>query len=245
MPFPFLIAAFFCCLISLFGKCKKKPGRTKYISTQNTITAIIVFIAGIQFLAMIAMAIWAWLFGTMLLFYATCGLLGLMIIYNFIFQCFYTCSFNKKKTPEDKLRKYKQKKITKAELKSFIYEKDDLFVAYVKKHGCISCFIAMFTVCCNFRCNKSYYSRFYSFDMFKARWSRAKFYRKSMTTFCIIAIIIDALILCLCIASLTNMEFFSNMLWVTVVEVAVLSLLLIILACIELCMLKQYLSYNE
>ena len=33
LPFPFLIAAFFGCLIALFGKCKKKPGRTKYIST--------------------------------------------------------------------------------------------------------------------------------------------------------------------------------------------------------------------
>lgn len=45
LPFPWLIIAFFGCLIALFGKCKKKPGRTKYISTQNTITCFIVIIA--------------------------------------------------------------------------------------------------------------------------------------------------------------------------------------------------------
>ena len=45
LPFPFLIAAFFGCLIAIFGKCKKKPGRTKYISTQNTLTCFIVIIA--------------------------------------------------------------------------------------------------------------------------------------------------------------------------------------------------------
>ena len=43
--FPFLIAAFFGCLIALFGICKKKTGRTKFISTQNTITCFIIIIA--------------------------------------------------------------------------------------------------------------------------------------------------------------------------------------------------------
>ena len=41
------------------------------------------------------------------------------------------------------------------------------------------------------------------------------------------------------------MEIYSNMLWVTIVEVAVLSLLLIILGCVELYMMKEYLKYNE
>lgn len=37
----------------------------------------------------------------------------------------------------------------------------------------------------------------------------------------------------------------SNNLWVTTVEVAVLSLLLVIFGCIELCSLKKILHYNE
>ena len=57
--------------------------------------------------------------------------------------------------------------------------------------------------------------------------------------------IIDGLIICVCIAALITMEFFSNMLWITTVEVAILSLMLIIFGCIELCLLKDYLSYNQ
>lgn len=81
--------------------------------------------------------------------------------------------------------------------------------------------------------------------MFKARWSWGKYYRKSMTIFCIVAMVLDAMLICLCIASLMTMTAFSNMLWVTTVEVAILSLLLIIFGCIELYMMKQYLRYNE
>lgn len=112
-------------------------------------------------------------------------------------------------------------------------------------HRCVSCTIAIFTFMCTFKCNKAYYSHFYSFGMFKARWTQGKYYRKSMTIFCIVSMVIDALIICLCIASLLPLAVYSNMLWVTAVEVAVLSLLLIILGCVELYMMKEYLKYNE
>lgn len=245
LPFPFLIAAFFMCLIALFGRCKKKPGRTKFISTQNTITCFIVIIAFIQFLAIIAMVIWALLFGTMFLFYAAVALLAILVLLNMMFQIFYTCTFNTNITPKDKLRKYREGKITKAELRKYIVPSDQYFSNYVKKHGCVSCTVAIFSFMFTFKCNKMYYSRFYSFDMFKARWSQGKYYRKSMTIFCIVAMVFDAMIICLCIASLLTMAAFSNMLWITTVEVAVLSLLLIVLGCIELYGMKSYLSYNE
>lgn len=155
------------------------------------------------------------------------------------------CTFNRRITPKDKLRKYKEGKITKAELQKYVHPSDEDFHRYVMKHKCVSCCIACSTFACTFKCNKTYYSRFYSFDMFKARWSQGKYYRKAMTIFCIVAMVIDALCICVCIASLITMSAFSNMLWITTVEVAVLSLLLIIFGCIELYMLKQYLSYNE
>lgn len=66
-----------------------------------------------------------------------------------------------------------------------------------------------------------------------------------MTTFTIIEIVIDALIICVCVAFLLTMTLFENQLVITIFELAVLSLLLIIFALIELCMLKQYLRYNE
>ena len=81
--------------------------------------------------------------------------------------------------------------------------------------------------------------------MFKAQWTQGKHYRKMITCFSIVSIIIDALIICICVASLLTMEAFSNMLWVTATEVLVLTFLLIILGCIELCRLKSYLSYTE
>lgn len=64
-------------------------------------------LAFVQFLAMIALIIWAILFGTMFLFYAACGLTGALVLMNVIYQIFFTCTFNKKVTPADKLLKYK------------------------------------------------------------------------------------------------------------------------------------------
>ena len=66
-----------------------------------------------------------------------------------------------------------------------------------------------------------------------------------MTIFCIVGITLDALLICVCFASLTTREPFENMLWLTTAEVLILSLMLIILCGVELCMLKDYLSYNE
>ena len=202
-------------------------------------------LAFIQFLAIIALIIWATLFSMMFLYYAALVLLAIIIMINIAFTIFYTCVFNRKITPKDKHVKYKEGKITKNELRKFIVPSDELFHRYFVNHRCVSITIAIFTFMCTFKCNKAYYSHFYSFGMFKARWTQGKYYRKSMTIFCIVSMVIDALIICLCIASLLNITVYSNMLWVTAVEVAVLSLLLIVLGCIELYMMKEYLKYNE
>jgi len=200
---------------------------------------------------MIAMIIWAFLFELKFLMFGALTLLGLLIFLNVVFQIFYTCTFNRMVTPSEKYKKYKEGKISKAQLKKYIYPSDEKFSKYAKKHGCVSCTIAIFTFMCSFKCNKLYYSHFYSFNMFKAQWSMGgdfkdgKYYRKSMTIFCIVAMVLDSLIICLCIASITSLEVMSNNLWVTTVEVAVLSLLLVIFGCIELCMLKDILKYNE
>ena len=118
-----------------------------------------------------ALIIWAVLFEMMFLFYATLVLLAILIMINIAFQIFYTCVFNRKITPKDKLTKYKEGKITKTELNKFIVPSDELFHRYVANHKCVSCTIAIFTFMCTFKCNKAYYSHFYSFGMFKARWT--------------------------------------------------------------------------
>ena len=70
---------------------------------------------------MIALILWALLFGTMMLFYAACALLVVLILLNIIFQIFYSCTFNRVVIPKDKHRKYKAGQITKAQMKQFAY----------------------------------------------------------------------------------------------------------------------------
>lgn len=122
---------------------------------------------------------------------------------------------------------------------------DEQFSAYAEKHKCWSVTVGIFSCMCTFKCNKSYYSHFYSFDMFKAHWRHGKKYRKSMTCFSAVSIIIDVLIIFVCAVQLIEMEPFSNMLWITLVEVVLLTLFLIVCGCIELCHMKSYLAYTE
>lgn len=180
-----------------------------------------------------------------MLFFAGCILLTVQVLVNITFQFFYAYTFNRQIAPADKVRKYKEGIIERPQLDKFIEPSDPEFVRYSKKHECWSWTVAFFTFLCTFKCNKSYYSHFYSFSMFKAKWTHGKYYRKSMTCFGILSMIIDGLIICVCVAALLTMEVFSNMLWITTVEVAVLSLLLIIFGCIELFLLKKYLAYTE
>ena len=245
IPFPYLTLAFILCFIACCGKCKKKTIRDKRISTQNTITCFLVCIAFVQFLAVLGLIVWAFLFETWLLFFIAIGILVLLLLLNWVFQCIHGCVFNRTITPKDKYRKYKEGKISKAELSRYIVPKDELFDKHKRKHWCCFCCISCSTCCCTFKCNKAYYSHCFMFDVFKGRWSQAKYYRKLMTCFTIVEIVIDALIICVCVAFLLTMELFENQLVITVFELAVLSLLLILFALIELCMLKQYLRYNE
>ena len=247
LPFPFLLTALILCLIACCGKCKKKKVRNTYVSTQNTITCFIVIIAFVQFFAIIALGIWAYLFEMHMLFWAVCGLFGCLVVLNMVFQILFTCTFNRKVTPKDSLRRYKEGRLTKAELKRFVVPSDEGFFRYQLKHRCFSCFIAMFTCCCTFKCNKAYYSHFYSFGIFKARWSQGRYYRKVMTAFTIAEMLVDACLLVVCVLAQleSGVGVFCNMLWITLIEVAVLSLLLFLLCCIELWKLKEYLRYNE
>ena len=64
-------------------------------------------------MALIALMIWSLLFDTMLLFYASGGMFGIFLLTNMIFQTFYTCTFNRRHVPKDKIEKFKKGRITK------------------------------------------------------------------------------------------------------------------------------------
>jgi len=245
--FPFLMVATIFSAIVIFGSCKKKEVAGKMKSIQNTITALCAFISFVLFFALIAQAIWSYLFGTMKYFFATVAILAVMLIYNLVFLCVYIGTFRSTSIPEDKKQKFKKGLISKDIMESFRTLSDPAFAQYVKKHRCMDCLISVMTLLFTFKCNKMYYSHFYSFDMFKARWSKGEYkhYRKLMTVFCIVHMVIDAIIFCIAVAGLYALEFMSNMLYVTMVETAVLSVIVVLLGLIELFKMKEYLAYNE
>ena len=220
-----------------------------YINTQNTITAIIANIAVVLFLALVAQAIWAFFVGgvTMIIFIATVSVIVIIFIFNIVFFIMYYKNFMATRIPADKKKKYEMNLISKKDMEKFREPADDLFYKYHQKHKCVSIMICIGTVLFSFKVNKMYYSRFYSFDMFKARWTgeNAKYYRKFMTVFCIVHMLIDAAIICIAAAGLYEAEPMGNNLYIVMIETGVLSLIGIILGLIELFKMKDYLKYTE
>ena len=184
------------------GACVKKPGRTKYIRSQNTTPCLIAFTSGILLACCLTCGILAILFGTHLAaagFFAICLI---AFILNVTFWCMYGKVFNTTIMPPDKMKKLKEKRITPQEAARFIYPSDQAFADYVKRHSGVRRLISLATVC-SFRYNKLYYSQLYSFGAFKAKWSDGKYYRKMMTWFGILHILlVETLVLLLAGAAL-------------------------------------------
>jgi len=188
----------------------------------------------------------------MLFAYAFFGVWLIAFITNIVFATMYWKVFVSKTIPADKLRKYKEGKITKTELQRFVYPADEDFSKYSKKHACVQWLIGVLTIF-TFKYNKLYYSRLYSFDMFKARWSQGKYYRKMMTWYCIVHIVtVDMLLLCIAAAGLVqwwvqkaDRPFLDNQFYITMVECFVLAVFSIVYGLIELFKMKDYLKYNE
>jgi hypothetical protein len=108
--FPFLQVTAILSLIVLFGKCKKaKPkGLKPAKSEQHSIPALIAVFGFMLYLALIAQAIWSWLFGTMNYFYFTVAIAGFMFVYNFVFFIVFRCLFFRTYVEADKVAKYKK-----------------------------------------------------------------------------------------------------------------------------------------
>ena len=210
---------------------------------------MLVMISFVLFFALIAQSIWAYLFGVMITFFATVGILIAILIFNIVFFCSYVRTFMLTSIPKDKKEKYKKGLISKQALEKFREYDDPLFHQYHTKHKCISITILFFSIISTFKCNKMYYSRLYSFDVFKARWSTGnnKYYRKFMTVYCIIYLLIDVAVFCLAVGAIVLLgeDADFNMLWITLAETGILSFLALIFGVIELFKMKDYLKYNE
>lgn len=132
-----MIATVICWLVVFFGACKKKPGRTKFISTQNTLTCLIAFTAPIELACCLCCGILAIIFGTYRFAYAFLAICLIAFIFNVVFATMFWKIFNSRIIPADKEAKYKAGKLTKTELQRFIYPSDEDFSKYAKKHRCV------------------------------------------------------------------------------------------------------------
>lgn len=246
--FPFLIAALIMILIVLFGLLKKKPMRVKgkmsKVSTQKTVTCILVMIAPLQFLACVAQ----WLLGYFFSTWIHAGLAALvtliMFILNIIFQINYGKKFNSKSLPKDKFELYKKKQMTPAQTAKYIKSSDKDFGDYTKGHRCANLTISSMTLIFSYKFNKLYYSHFYMYGAFKAQWTDEKYYRKMQTWYSIVHMItVDLFLICIDVTGIINGEW-GNQLYITQIETLVLSLISIGLGSYELYKLKDYLAYN-
>jgi len=170
---------------------------------------------------------------------------AIYFVINFIFFWTYYHVFDRTHLLKDKVQKYKDKKITKKELEKFRVPIDKDFGSYKKEHKFVYYLISSLTFFVTFKYNKMYYSHFYSFGMFKARWSESKDYRKIMTWFCITHMfLVDLFLIVIGIAGILSIDFMSNQLYITFIETVALSVIDIILGSIELYKLKEHLAYT-
>lgn len=252
IPFPFLICASIIIMICCFTKIKKKTvlraGRPLKVSTQKTVTCILAYVAPVAYLAAIAQLGLSMLFSTWKFAIVTGIFIAIAFTISVVFQIMYGTKFNNKKMSADNMRRYKEGKIKKQDLHKYTQPTDKLFSDYVRKHKCVNSTVSVLTVILTFKVNKLYYSHFLMFDMFKAKWSDHKTYRKMMTWYCMIwMIFVDAPLAIVaamgCYVGFQNGEW--NQLIITFIEVFVLSLLGIFLGAYELYKLKDYLKYSD
>lgn len=167
-------------------------------------------------------------------------------ILNIIFFCVYWRKYQTTYLPEEKTKLVRAGKLSLVEAKKkFTTNSDNEFATYAKRHTCFSVLITVLSLLSVFKLNKLYYSHFYSFSVFKARWTDVKFYRKLMMWFCVAHFVtIDLFLICIDVAGLTNIEW-GNQLYITMIETLVLSLVGLTLGSIELYRLKESLAYTE
>jgi competence protein ComGC len=125
-------------------------------------------------------------------------------------------------------------------------DSDQKFAAYKKDHRWMFCIISTLTALVSFKYNKIFYSYFYSFKMFRASWTEEQKYRKNMTWFTIVhMLIVDLGLIIIGVAGVLSLRFLQNQLWIIYCETVVLSIIDIVLSAIELYKLKEILSYTS
>ena len=211
--FPFLIVALFITILSSLCNIRKssvkrlgsKGGSTYF---QNNVTTILACIGPLQFLAIgasVGLCFLFKLFVSGVIYYV---LMITSLLINLAFLITFCCTFHN--------------------------QKDQEFSKYRKRYpGCSKVISPLLTLCCSFKCNKMYYSNFGGFDMFKATWTSIDCYKIMLVVFGVVHIILIDLS-AIYHSSIGMLHLDWNQLYVTLIEVFVLSLAGLILGIVEL-----------
>ena len=190
--FPFTIAAFLFTIVVLFAKLKKKKvlvdGVMKKINNQSSIVAIIAFIAPLQTLCTLTQCLLALFLapGRFMHFVLAAFVLMIMLAINVAFFVWFIRLFYKKrpaKVGEIIEQSGNRIQIRDAAMgKQYPQFPDADFGKWYEKHKFTTWMVLLASLCYHHKIAKLYYSRFYMFDMFKARWTQAEHFKKSMKT---------------------------------------------------------------
>ncbi len=134
------------------------------------------------------------------------------------------------------------------ELNQSLYEYSDFdpeFRIWVDKHRTSTYCLFVLVGGCHFKMSKLLYSHFFMFDMFKARWTRATYFRETMLKWQLVYVfVVDLSVVAVSAWGLYTIPW-SNQLFICMMESILLALLLITVEVIEKCHIKRIFMYTE
>ena len=114
-------------------------------------------------MATIAQWILSYIYGTVTFAILALCVTGAAIIVNIVFAIWFGRHFNSKKIPDDIERRVRLNKMTRAEAKKHMVDKDEKFIHHKRQHRCFSYTIFALTATTSFKFNKCFYAFFYDF----------------------------------------------------------------------------------
>ena len=107
------------------------------------------------------------------------------------------------------------------------------FSIFVEKHKFSSYMILGITGLCHFKSFKMFYSYFFMFDMFKAKWNKATFLRQSMIKWQLAYLCtVDLTLIGISAFGLTKVQW-GTQLFIAMIETIVLSILAVVVGIVE------------
>ena len=134
-------------------------------------------------MAIIAQWVYSFFYGAHTFCICALAVTGAFIVLNLVYQCVFLKYFDSKMIPMEIERKIRRGKLSRSQAKYNMVPKDARFNAYKGSHKTTVYTTYLITTLLAWKSNKLFYSHLYDLRMFAAPFTRAKFYRKTITSF--------------------------------------------------------------